>query len=95
MNRNYRAGRRFEYAVKKELSAGSVACIRAAGSHGAFDLVVFYRKLVYAVQCKNRAPTAEERRKLKLVRDQIDQPGVLVCFAYPTPESRIVLEWVK
>lgn len=38
-NKNYAAGRRYEYACKKKLEAEGWTVLRTAGSHGDADLV--------------------------------------------------------
>jgi hypothetical protein len=51
-NSNYRKGRRMEYAAKKILEAGGYTVIRAAGSHGPFDLVAVDWSGVILIQVK-------------------------------------------
>jgi len=59
MNRNYNAGRRFEYARKKFWESKGYTVLRTAGSHGAFDLVVIGKDDVFLVQCKRfKSPSA-------------------------------------
>jgi len=54
-NRNYEAGRRFEYRVKKDLEKSGHVVIRSAGSHSMADLVAFhehYDGRSAFIQCK-------------------------------------------
>ena len=54
-NSNYRAGRAFEYAVKKTLERENYIVLRTAGSHGFADLVAIdpipLEKVAF-IQCK-------------------------------------------
>ena len=54
MNLHYNRGRRWEYIAKKELEAADYTVIRAAGSHGPYDLVAIPpdSSLVKCVQIK-------------------------------------------
>ena len=72
-NRRYEAGRRFEWKVRDRLRAAGFTVLRTAGSKGPVDLIaVRERTMVLGVeetpgeirfvQCKNRKPTAAERR---------------------------------
>jgi len=40
-NRNYRNGRNFEYQIMRNLEKEKYICIRAAGSHGVFDVIAY------------------------------------------------------
>jgi Holliday junction resolvase len=51
-NKNYVAGRSFEYARKAAWEADGYDVIRAAGSHGVYDLVAFKRDKIVFIQCK-------------------------------------------
>lgn len=52
-NARYRAGRAFEYKVANELREEGWKVIRAAGSHGPFDLVAWSPEVgVRLIQCK-------------------------------------------
>lgn len=53
-NKNYLAGRRFEYKVKKDWEAEGWKVLRTAGSHGEFDLVAYRqgRTTPVFIQCK-------------------------------------------
>jgi Holliday junction resolvase len=49
---NYTSGARIEYKAMHELEKEGYLVIRAAGSHGAFDLVALGRNRVRLIQCK-------------------------------------------
>lgn len=49
---NYGKGSNWERMVKKRLEDIGATVIRAAGSHGAADLVAFDRKSMVLIQCK-------------------------------------------
>mgnify|MGYP003577994675 CR=1 FL=1 len=53
MNKNYLAGRRFEYEVKAYWMRDGFETIRASGSHGEYDVVAYRldRKPAF-IQCK-------------------------------------------
>lgn len=52
-NKNYLAGRRFEYYIKKYYEHMHYKVLRTAGSHGEFDLVAYRRHApVVMIQCK-------------------------------------------
>ena len=67
---NYTKGRRFEYDRKAyyEDILKADAVIRAAGSHGVFDLVIFRKGHVTGVQCKVVDDPAEAKRMLERFR---------------------------
>ena len=60
----YARGRRFEWALAKQLRDDGAIVIRSAGSHGEADLVAFYRWGTVAIQAKTRNPTSAERAKV-------------------------------
>lgn len=57
-NRNYERGRAYEYKAKQQLEAEGYTVIRAAGSHGRWDLLAFHGdEKVRCVQIKRtKAP---------------------------------------
>ena len=62
----YAKGARREHASKRLLEARGYAVVRAAGSHGAFDLVAFSAADVVLVQVKsNRWPGTVEMAALR------------------------------
>ena len=67
VNKNYIAGRRFEYKVKHLLERKGYTVLRTSGSHGFADLVAVkndYNARIIFIQCKNRKATKEEIEKL-------------------------------
>lgn len=50
-NSNYNRGRAYEYKAKKELEVEGYSVIRAAGSHGPWDLVAIPRDASRPVRC--------------------------------------------
>jgi uncharacterized protein with GYD domain len=62
----YTRGRRREWQSRRHLEAAGYAVVRAAGSHGAFDLVAFSPADVVLVQVKsNRWPGTVEMAALR------------------------------
>ena len=51
-NSRYESGRRFEYAVKKDLEERGYFCTRSSGSHGAVDIVAIGEYNILLIQCK-------------------------------------------
>lgn len=52
-NKNYVSGRRFEYAVKKELEKRGWIAIRSAGSHSPFDIIAIKGGKILLLQLKH------------------------------------------
>lgn len=66
MNANYRRGRNNEYRTIKVLEGAGYACVRAAGSHGPFDVWGLCVTGIILVQVKtNGWPCAAERESLR------------------------------
>ena len=74
-NKNYIAGRNFEYKVKKYYEKQGFIVLRTSGSHGFADLIAvkntqiflsngYFKKTIEFVQCKNRKPTKKEIKEL-------------------------------
>jgi hypothetical protein len=61
-NKNYLAGRRWEYDVMKYLRDADYKVIRASGSHGEFDIVAYKPQSTLFIQCKRVDTLAEARR---------------------------------
>jgi Holliday junction resolvase len=62
-------GRRVEWKTRDALEAQGYAVVRAAGSHGVFDLVAIGPKDVRLLQVKaNRWPGSDEMEKLRSFR---------------------------
>jgi Holliday junction resolvase len=53
-NKRYLSGRRLEYQVKNFFKSAGMTTIRAAGSHGDWDVIGIdeHNKIIYLVQCK-------------------------------------------
>lgn len=83
-NKNYLRGRRFEYQVAKDARERGWKVIRASGSHGEYDLVIYKDGDVGFIQCKVVQTPAEAQR---LIRDwetepkQFDCPHIIECMA--------------
>lgn len=69
-NKNYVAGRNFEYARKKEWSSRGYIVLRTAGSHGPFDLVGIHPSYPVAlIQCKRVETPPQANRLLNEFRN--------------------------
>lgn len=79
-NHNYRAGRNFEYAVRKHYAKRGMVVLRSAGSHGIFDLCAFEDgKPPIGIQCKRVTTKAEAERLAKGFRAE---PPLTRCPFY-------------
>ena len=68
MNHNYKKGRHNEYRSIKVLEAVGYFCVRAAGSHGPFDIVGLTASDIVVVQCKTGEwPAPAEMESMRLV----------------------------
>lgn len=68
-NVNYRAGRNFEYSVKKHYAKRNMLVMRSAGSHGIFDLSAWQDdKPPVGIQCKRTESMAEAKALLNEFR---------------------------
>ena len=67
VNKNYIAGRRFEYKVKKYYENKGYTVLRTSGSHGFADLVAIKNdaRIIVFIQCKNRKPTKQETKEFE------------------------------
>lgn len=67
MNSNYRRGVRAEYRIKKLLESTGYTVIRAAGSHGHFDLVAWDKLGFRLIQSKTGSArvTPQDRESMK------------------------------
>ena len=65
-NSRYQNGRRGEYRVMRPLEAQGYQCVRAAGSHGAADVIAWNGKRVrfVSVKCGSAGLSASERAAL-------------------------------
>ena len=61
---NYAKGARLERELKAQLEKDGYTCVRAAGSHGMFDLVAWNERKVMLIQCKTRKPSKKEMAEL-------------------------------
>ncbi len=92
-NKNYLAGRRFEWKVRKVLEAQGWTVMRTAGSKGPVDLIAVQPGRVQFVQCKNRTPTKRELESAKRFA-AIATVGTVV-MAWPPARGMISMEWVQ
>lgn len=108
-NRNYQAGRRFEYRVKKHLEKNGWFVVRSAGSKGAFDLVAIKHcsttvgSDVALIQCKyGSKPSKKERDKLDEIYYDYDMVfGVTIAYAehygniqFLSPKTMKKVSWI-
>jgi Holliday junction resolvase len=66
MNKNYRAGRAFEYEVVEHWRERGYDSIRTAGSHGLYDVIAFrVDRKPEMVQCKRTSRESEAKRLIE------------------------------
>jgi Holliday junction resolvase len=69
VNKNYEAGRRFEYTIKKALEKLGWIAIRSAGSHSPFDIIAIKGDRILLLQLKKykggHMPQAEYYKEMK------------------------------
>lgn len=89
-NKNYLAGRAFEYKVKARYEEHGYTVLRMAGSHGPYDLIAYraYAPAV-AIQCK-RVETVKQAEKL--INDWNTDPPML---PYGCPFQQRIEIYVK
>lgn len=96
-NKNYLAGRRFEYRVRNYFRKQRYTVLRTAGSKGPVDLIAIPEEgkdPILFVQCKNRRPTMAETAALRTfaeraVREQPPGvPVVQVLLAFPLHDGK-------
>ena len=80
VNKNYIAGRRFEYKVKKHFESMDFHVIRSAGSHSAYDLIAYCPQLVVLIQCKNQQPTKQEINDFNLESKYLNPDALVIDF---------------
>jgi Holliday junction resolvase len=69
-NKNYQAGRRFEYEVMRAAERQGMSCVRASGSHGLYDVIAFHvDRKPQMVSCKVVAKEADAARLIKHFRE--------------------------
>lgn len=79
-NKNYVRGRRFEYELAKRAKEANWKVIRASGSHGEFDIVIWKDGKVVFTQCKVVKTLAEANRLVDRFLGQprnFDNPQIL------------------
>ena len=65
-NRNYANGRAFEYEIMREFRDCGYECIRAAGSHGPWDVICWNREGFIFIQAKRGCrPSKAEMAKMR------------------------------
>lgn len=83
-NRNYEAGRRLEYDVRRHLVSEGYVVMRSAGSKGAIDVIAFKPDQVLFVQAKrNGVCPPAERVELLRVAGLLPGVGVPVVASRP------------
>jgi Holliday junction resolvase len=66
-NKNYIAGRAFEYEVVDEWRGKGYAATRTAGSHGSADIIAFRPdRIVELIQCKRVTRESEAKRLIEV-----------------------------
>ena len=69
VNKNYEAGRRFEYTIKKALEKLGWIAIRSAGSHSPFDIIAIKEGRILLLQLKKykggHMPQAQYYKEMK------------------------------
>ncbi len=90
-NPNYIAGRAAEYAILRDLQNSGFACIRAAASHGIYDVVGVRRDCCVFVQAKRgkNKPTLCEYKTL--VDMEVPEGAVKLLLYLPPGGSKRVL----
>lgn len=68
MNTNYKRGANAERELKKMLEADGAFVVRAAGSHGPFDVVAFRDGFIYGYQVKTGKAAFSENEREKMLR---------------------------
>ena len=89
-------GTRIENKVIELFEAVGGRCIRSAGSHGPFDVVVFLGSAIFLLQVKaNRKPTPVERETMKgwHVADNVAKAYVVWKDGEKTPDFWWEHEW--
>ena len=92
VNKNYRAGRRFEYEVKKYFEKLGYTVFRTAGSHGIADVIAVKDDDTLLIQCKyGSMPTKAEMHKLWRYNWKKFNIHITVLIAYREPRSKLIL----
>ena len=99
-NKNYNAGRRFEYRVKKWLENMGFVVFRTAGSHSPVDLISFESKFEKTnpklIQCKytKSGNFYMSKKDIKALEKLIDELCVEVYVAFNDEKGHIHLRYV-
>jgi len=79
-NKAYRKGYRFEIYVANYLRRNGFYVIRAAGSHGIFDLIAIYHGCIYGIQCKTNGRLL--RKELIEIVKTAEKHGIIPFLAF-------------
>ena len=101
-NKNYQAGVRFERLRMKHWESLGSWCLRSAGSHGAFDIVVIkqYSGEVYFIQCKIVQTLKEAERMIEKFKahppygKNVKQRYTQMLEVWVKEEKQVVGGWV-
>ena len=87
-NVNYAKGYRFERYIANYLRDKDIYVIRAAGSHGTFDLIAIYSGTPHGIQCKlNGKITAKEIIELRRTGERY---GIIPYLAFKNGRKTII-----
>jgi len=94
MNKNYQAGRNFEYRVMRYFEKKGYYCMRSAGSKGQIDVVAIPTEIktnvdVLLIQCKHGAKISKKEREKLIALDVEMHMGVSCIVAWAKPNSKI------
>ena len=96
LTKPHRKGNRIEQKVIDLFEAIGGRCIRSAGSHGPFDIVVFLGSAIFLLQIKaNRKPSAVEIETMKSwhVAPNVTKAYVVWKDRTPIPDFWWEYEW--
>ena len=79
-NVNYIKGRAFENYVANYLRRNGFYVIRAAGSHGVYDLVAIRNGIAYGIQCKTNGRLS--RKELIRILETSERYGIIPFLAF-------------
>jgi len=92
VNKKYRAGRRFEYEVKKYFEKLGWLVFRTAGSHGLADIIAVKESDTLLIQCKyGSMPTKAEIGKLWRYNWHKFDIHISVLIAHRKPREKLKL----
>jgi len=87
---NYVKGRSYEYRTMKILEAEGYVCIRAAGSHGNYDVIAYNHEHVKFIQVKfNCFLTKNEKSSFLL--DQVPSNVIKEVWVYFPKKKPIII----